>query len=612
MNKKRHITKITVFITSIFVIFMSVTYAFITQVLTGEKQVVINAGVLDLVLEEEDEITISDALPMYDQVGMIQEDVFVFRLVNKTSNPTNYVLKLQEIEIGTLDKSIVKYGLIKEGEKTIDLVSNIMNDVIDEGRISGNDTINYELRLWIDSTVTDQTTISGKSLSYMLKVDASQKIVKEENKCLMAVNGEDTSGAEEPRLTSGMIPVVYDECENTWIKADTTESWYNYDTQNWANAVTVTEDTRDTYMAMGAGEPISMDDINTMWVWIPRYEYQYTDLGTSYAGGTQAQPGEIKVNFISSDTLIPSNSTKYQIPEGFKFGEENIPGFWMAKFETSTLESCTSANNSINTACDLTTLTPQIKPNVTSWRGARISTFFETSRLMQSSDNNLTYNADTYGFDVEGTSSMDIHMLKNTEWGIVAMLSQSKYGKYGNTSYVGAKKEVYQNKSSDYITGSSNKTPSQTEIYTQVAYDTKDTGYGASTTGTIYGAYDMSGGAAEYVMGNYLNYSGNTSYNSGFCGINGPTENCQEWPNAKYFDLYLDNYVSTGYKFGDATYETSGWYNDYASFVNSQHPWFIRGGYYNDGNLGCGIFVFSDSLAGQSYVDLGSRLAIKP
>ena len=111
-NKKRQIAKISVFITSIFVIFMSITYAFITQTLTGTKQVVVNAGVLDLVLEEENAITISDAYPMYDQVGMIQEEVFNFRLVNKTSNKTDYVLKLNDITTGDkLDTSIVKYGL---------------------------------------------------------------------------------------------------------------------------------------------------------------------------------------------------------------------------------------------------------------------------------------------------------------------------------------------------------------------------------------------------------------------------------------------------------------------------------------------------------------------
>ena len=97
-NKKRHVAKITVFITSVFVIFMSVTYAFITQTLTGTKEVVVNAGVLDLVLEEENAITIANALPMYDEVGMIQDDAFIFRLVNKTSNPTNYILKLSKID----------------------------------------------------------------------------------------------------------------------------------------------------------------------------------------------------------------------------------------------------------------------------------------------------------------------------------------------------------------------------------------------------------------------------------------------------------------------------------------------------------------------------------
>ena len=71
-NNKRQVAKITVFITSIFVIFMSITYAFVNQVLTGTKEVVVSAGVLDLVLEEENAITISNAYPMYDEVGMIQ------------------------------------------------------------------------------------------------------------------------------------------------------------------------------------------------------------------------------------------------------------------------------------------------------------------------------------------------------------------------------------------------------------------------------------------------------------------------------------------------------------------------------------------------------------
>ena len=163
-NKKRRIAKITVFITSIFVIFMSVTYAFITQVLTGEKQVVVSAGVLDLVLEEENAITISDAYPMYDQVGMIQKDVFNFRLVNKTNNPTDYVLKLQKVETANeLSEDDVKYYLTKEGVGTPALLSTLTNNVVDTGTIEGKDTIEYTLRLWIDSKLTSIDAIAGKS-----------------------------------------------------------------------------------------------------------------------------------------------------------------------------------------------------------------------------------------------------------------------------------------------------------------------------------------------------------------------------------------------------------------------------------------------------------------
>ena len=425
-NKKKTLTIVlTVFAVTLII---GTTYAFVTRTLTGTKKVTLTAGTLSLVLDEKNEITISDALPMYDAVGMIQDEVFEFDLINNTSNSTDYTLKLQKVSTGNeLSTSDVKYYLTKDGVGTPALLSTLTDGVVDTGTITGGDTIEYTLRLWISDAVTEKSAIEGKSLSYKLAVEASMVEEKVENKCITAVNGEDTSNAETPRLTSGMIPVVYDECEKKWLKADTTESWYNYDTQNWANAVTVTEATRDAYMAAEANTPISMDDINTMWVWIPRYEYQYTNLGTTYAGGTQAEPGEIKINFISSGTTTPSDSNIYKIPEGYKFGEENIPGFWIGKFDTSTLESCTATTSDVNTGCDLTTLTPQIKPGVTSWRGARVSTFFEASRLMQSSDDTLTYNADTYGFDAQGTSSMDTHMLKNTEWGIVAMLSQSKY-----------------------------------------------------------------------------------------------------------------------------------------------------------------------------------------
>jgi len=553
--------------------------------LQGTKKQVITAGNLELdLIEDENNITLTNALPMYDEMGMIQEP-FTFRLKNKGTTDINYTLKLVDITTGDkLETSDVKYYLTKDGTGSPALLSNLTDGQVDSGTIAGNQTIEYTLRLWIDASVTENSRISGKSLSYRIDVEVSQKIVEDSQEFA------DASGANIPELTSGMIPVTYDETSKIWKKADTAEEWYNYNNQNWANAVTVTESTRANYMSAAAGESIDINDINTMWVWIPRYEYQYTDLGDQYAGGTFFLPGEIKINFISLTQTTPSDSTVYKIPEGFKFGDEELSGFWMAKFETSTLETCTAKSGSVETDCDLTTLTPQVKPNVTSWRGARVSTYFQVSRLMQD-----TTNANKYGFDTIGTGTMDVHMLKNTEWGIVAMLSQSKYGKYGNPNYEGTNKAVYQNKSSSYITGSSHGKPSQETVYTQATYDTPDTGYGASTTGTIYGVYDMSGGATEYVMGNY----NNTSSSSGFL----------TYPDAKYYDNYTSTTASEGYKAGDTTYETSGWYMDRASFVDASNPWFTRGSTYYIEDAG--VFCM-DRMSGDSYSTSSFRLAIRP
>ena len=176
-RKKRQIAKISVFITSIFVIFLSVTYAFINMTVTGTKRQVITSGNLQVELEEDNAITLTNAMPMYDEVGMIQ-DSFNFRLVNKTSEDTNYIVRLVDItdaSIKKLDTSIVKYGLTKDGVSTIDLLSILKDNQIDSGTISGNQTIHYSLRLWINSTVTDNASIEDKTLSYRINVEVSQQ-----------------------------------------------------------------------------------------------------------------------------------------------------------------------------------------------------------------------------------------------------------------------------------------------------------------------------------------------------------------------------------------------------------------------------------------------------
>ena len=126
-----------------------------------------------------------------------------------------------------------------------------------------------------------------------------------------------------------------------------------------------------------------MDDIETMWVWIPRYSYSIgSEDGTNYYGKqgdyldsspTQVLPGEIDIKFVSTNTkdrgtarYVVSDGIQdnnYYTPDAFTFGDEELSGIWVGKFETS------SSNPSAEYGGGNTTeLDAMIKPNVTSWR----------------------------------------------------------------------------------------------------------------------------------------------------------------------------------------------------------------------------------------------------
>ena len=136
----------------------------------------------------------------------------------------------------------------------------------------------------------------------------------------------DTSGANAPVLASNMIPVYYDETSDVWKKADANNKnsvyqWYSYEASGnkkgmWANAVTVKESNRQTYLNATPGTTISMDDINTMWVWIPRFN---AVTPSNYNGGTADNPGAIDVTFVKQNELAL---------DAFTFGDKNLSGFW--------------------------------------------------------------------------------------------------------------------------------------------------------------------------------------------------------------------------------------------------------------------------------------------
>ena len=407
----------------------------------------------------------------------------------------------------------------------------------------------------------------------------------------------DDSGASYPELYQGLIPVTLD---NGVVKvADTSTEWYNYAKHNWANAVLInTADTsiKNKYFTSDmkinqsmVGQLVDMSDIQQMYTWIPRYKYQLWN-----ASNGSSNPQMINITFESKETPKSTGVTNgtYLTHPAFTFGTTELNGIWVGKFETSG-----------------TTTNVQIKPNQQSLTNITVGDMFNTSRNIE-----LSY-ASNYSINA---SEIDTHMMKNMEWGAVAYLSSSIYGRYNNsTTCITSGCETWINNVNTgtgtttgvqwgpSITGCSGSSVSAAVANSMSScangYDWSTLGVNASTNGNITGIYDMSGGAWEYVMGNMVDSTGNYY----------PSSSGLTKPDVKYYDSYA--YSASTYtdhargKLGDATKETlktfgsetGGWYSDAAGLPSGTRSWFDRGGYCSHGTS-AGVFYFGRDI-GVSY-----------
>ena len=450
----------------------------------------------------------------------------------------------------------------------------------------------------------------GISIGYAAEVILSKEVSFSNGKTNLKANNvqdaieelydktiSDTSckNVSAPKLGSGLIPVTI-EADGTVKYTDTSENWYNYCDKRWANAV-ILEDGTDYKI----GDTISEADIQSYFVWIPKYKYRLWNTGTASKGAH-----EIEIVFDENDTTdVEGVSCKTPMVSGESgncnngeymthpaFISMGVNGFWVGKFETGYRGATTTATAQVN-ANDTSKVI--IKPNVFSWRNISVKNIFEVS----------------YNYQRE----LDSHMMKNTEWGAVAYLSHSRYG---------INREVNTNNNSSFKTGSS-ALPSTIQQWVpgssgdgatyNSAYNT-EVGYTASTTGNITGIYDMSGGSHEYLATYILDKTGT----SGLTPSN---------YDQKYFDIYNASSTATTFQYrilGDATGEISPfksctdgdnnsryhsiWYNDSAGFADSTYPWFARGGAYPYGLIN-GIFYFGRHNGG-AVTSFGYRIVLTP
>ena len=304
------------------------------------------------------------------------------------------------------------------------------------------------------------------------------------------------------------------------------------------------------YKSSPLGTTIKDSDINEFYVWIPRFKYRLWNVTgepniSSYDAYTKGidisfeknkeSGGSIycKDNICYSDeertiSLTQNDNDKYYTPSSFTNNEELL-GFWVGKYEVS--NGC--KDNCLTNSSDLTIL-----PNQESWRNNNLSNYYEA---------------------IKGKGN-SYHIIKNSEWGTISYLSHSKYGICSNMKCT----EITSNNT--YISGKEGKD---------------------STTGNIYGVFDMAGSASEFVMANYTSNNSLALNNSNF-------KYNVTIPSTDY-----DLYSGTNFILGDATKEilltqssTGSWDNNYSIFIDKVNNWFIRGGMAGN-EVGNGIFYYN-------------------
>ena len=544
-------------------IVVATSYAYFVANVSGNKDtnnVVVTNGVMSLEYKDGDEINLGNAIP-----GSSVSKTFTVKNTGNVS--TNYTIYFSELSNKFVDKTDLVYTLTSsDGGKNVaqTQVPSTNEAMVSNYSIDAGKTHTYTLTITFLNKDENQNDNMGVSFSTKVSINETKDYVEP-----LDIDVE---------LAQGMIPVKFDDAGNA-IVADTHAKWYDYLNREWANAVLVNcadsaikskyFDSNNKVLASAVGKTISMDEIMQMYVYIPRYKYQLFNA----EDGTSVEQA-INITF-ESKTTAKSTGTKngeWLTHPAFTFGDKELAGIWVGKFETSN-----------------TSELPKIVPNVSSLRYMTPSAQFNTSRLM------TTTLASTYGT----STNDDSHMMKNMEWGAVAYLSSSIYGRYTNDSTcIASGCEVWINNNEDFTTGCAGSSVSASGgASTCNAWNTV-TGVNASTTGNIYGIYDMSGGSQEYVMGNYNDTIGTAEFSS--------------MPEAKYYDKYTgtdSNSDFTKYHLGDATKETlktkssgkNSWYQDLNYSVYSSYPWVLRGGLCGV-RTEAGLFYFSSSYGYSSNI----------
>ncbi len=475
------------------------------------------------------------------------------------------------------------------------------------------------------------------------------------------VKTEWTGKVNKPKLMTGMTPIKFneptgDEKSNEGSTVKTTDgdtTWYDYDAKKWANA-----QTQD----------------GSMWVWIPRFAYRVNITTKTfdvvfledttdyyYENGERKQAKRQKnendtVDTTTGYTVHPAFTDESSINYANGGWDKELTGIWVSKFEAGYAsgnnnaevkessakytqaylwvsgaekgdsDGTATARNYLDGEYGVKSGDSYIFKN-----GTAPSIKYPTFQGLTYSMNYINYNdsfniskaltedGNIYGFK---SSLTDSHMMKSSEWGAVAYLSQSKYGLNGTNIYINNVNLSNTSQSIYAVTGCSGTTADASAIATtieeinnrttsEIYVWTQKSGTKASTTGTIYGIYDMSGGTWENISA-LVNNNHSNLISRGQSLLN----TLNNGKSSKYVTVYphnasidkggasidtasVANWTANTKIYGDGIRETStsgtgktSWHQDLSAFPGANLPFLIRGGCIWDLE-GAGLFYFS-------------------
>lgn len=165
----------------VFSLVVGTSYAILKGSFSDKNEQVIKAGSVELKLTEYYDDINKKITIMSDEDGLLQDDVYEFSIKNIGDSPAKYDLKLiNDVPISytgkVLDMKYIKVGLEVNGEEHGPISLEKVKSVIDSDIVYKKEIINYKLRIWLDSSKSDEIeSLENYKAFLKLKVDAIQR-----------------------------------------------------------------------------------------------------------------------------------------------------------------------------------------------------------------------------------------------------------------------------------------------------------------------------------------------------------------------------------------------------------------------------------------------------